>query len=137
MSKIGDIRDQINDLTTFKHISSAFIEAAAVKLRNIRSAFERNDRFYENMIYIYHLVEMNAGKEKIANVVKGDTSANKLTVALTSNQRFFGTLNNEIMSSVLNFCDKNNTSLLVMGNTGINYLRAINYNKTFQTMTLE
>ena len=80
---------------------------------------------------------MNAGKEKIANVVKGDTSANKLTVALTSNQRFFGTLNNEIMSSVLNFCDKNNTSLLVMGNTGINYLRAINYNKTFQTMTLE
>lgn len=135
MSKITDIKEQINDLTTFKHISTAFLEAAAVKLRNIRKAFERNDRFYESMIYIYHLVEINAGKEKVANKKSAPAGIRQLTVAMTSNQRFFGTVNNEIMAKVLAFSIQRHTELMIIGTTGESYLRALNYNKPYQSIT--
>jgi len=98
MSAITDIKEQISDLTTFKHISAAFTEAAAVKLKNIREAFQRNDRFYEEINHIYHLVEMNAKKMNL-DYKKGQTpqKTKRMFVALTSNQRFYGSLNLEIM----------------------------------------
>src|SRR3989338_6940026 len=101
MSVITDIKEQINDLVTFKHISAAFTEAAAVKLRNIRQAFERNDKFYEEITFIYHLVEINVKNAKLIINAPASIIPKKLSVAFTSNQRFFGSINNEIMIKFL------------------------------------
>ena len=137
MSQISDIKEQINDLITFKHISAAFTEAAAVKLKNIRSAFERNDHFFEEITHIYHLVEINVRQANInmnAASPSSSTSTRKLSVAFTSNQRFFGSINNEIMNYLLQNSKRYQTERFVIGTTGINYLRAINFKEKFNTL---
>lgn len=125
MSVISDIKDQINDLTTFKHISAAFTEAAAAKLSNIRAATQRNERFYEQVTRIYHLVEMSA-----RSLEKSDKDAQilpprRLYVAFTSNQRFFGSLNNEIMKLFLREAAKSKVGMLIIGTTGEAYMRSL------------
>ena len=134
MSLITDIKEQISDLTTFKHISSAFTEAAAVKLASIRRAFIRNDRFFNEITHIYNLVQINAQKLELPKEKKVETSFKKLTVALTSNQRFFGNLNSEIMINFLLYANKNKTEKLVIGSTGQSYIRGANYKEIYQSM---
>lgn len=136
MSKKTDIKQQINDLVTFKHISSAFTEASAVKLTNIRQAFKRNGRFFTDIIHIYNLVLANAQKQKITAASK-DLVQKKITVALTSNQRFFGHLNTSIMQKFLNYSQKLSTDRLVIGTTGDSFMRASNYNFKYQNINFQ
>lgn len=135
MSQVTDIKEQIKDLYTFKHISSAFTEAAAVKLRNIRQGFIRNDRFFEEISYIYHLVEMHTQQAKLSSRnLQENTAPKKLSVAFTSNQRFFGTINNEVMIRFLSDSKKFQTGRLVLGVTGISYLHSIDFREHFSTL---
>lgn len=136
MSKKTDIKQQLNDLITFKHISSAFTEASAVKLANIRQAFKRNDRFFTDIIHIYNLVLTNAQKQKITEASK-DLVQKKITVALTSNHRFFGHLNTAIMQKFLNYSQKLSTDRLVIGTTGDSFMRASNYNVKYQNINFQ
>ena len=136
MSKIADIKVQINDLQTFKHIASAFTEAAAVKLASLRRAYLRNDKFYTDITHIYHLVKTNAQAAKLQtrNI---NVPAKKLAVALTSNQRFFGLINSEIMAKFVTFSQKSGAEKLVIGTTGQNFLRSTNYKKSYQSITFK
>jgi len=134
MPLTADIKEQITDLITFKHIASAFTEAAAVKLASLRRAYARNDRFYQDITHIYHLVKANAQKKEMS-VPKTEQAQNKLSIALTSNQRFFGIINTEIMIGFLAFSQKSATQKLVIGTTGQNYLRSINYKESYKSMT--
>lgn len=134
MPVIADIKEQLSDLSTFKHIAAAFTEAAAVKLRNIRTQSARNARFYEEITYLYHLVEVNAKRNKISveNQVLYPSAPKLLSVALTSNMRFFGALNYEIIQSFLVSSQKDRSEKLVIGKTGLDYLRSAKYQGKYE-----
>lgn len=133
MPVIADIKEELNDLTTFKYISGAFTEASAVKLRNIRSSFEKNSRFYEEVTHLYHLVELSAKKAQLNRPKTTAAAAVKtLSIAITSNLRFFGNLNLEIIKTYIDNISKINTDLIVIGSTGHEYLDSINFNKSYE-----
>jgi len=143
MSVITDIKEQISDLTTFKHISAAFTEAAAVRLRNIRKAYERNTGFYDEISHIYHLVQINvklntpqSGLNTNAKSTNGKNNSDplKLSVALTSNQRFYGIINNEIMAYFLREAEKNKTEKLIIGSTGVSFMRSMDYKGKYESV---
>ncbi|KKS95491.1 MAG: hypothetical protein UV73_C0017G0005 [Candidatus Gottesmanbacteria bacterium GW2011_GWA2_43_14] len=138
MSAITDIKEQISDLTTFKHISAAFTEAAAVKLKNIREAFQRNDRFYEEINHIYHLVEMNAKKMNL-DYKKGQTpqKTKRMFVALTSNQRFYGSLNLEIMKIFIRDSRGAENDRIIIGATGESYLLSTDTRLEYKRLPLK
>lgn len=133
MPVLADIKQEITDLLTFKHISAAFTEAAAVKLKNLRRLFEQNARFYKEITYIYHLVEVNAKKLKLEeDKKKTPTAVRQLSVAMTSNMRFFGNLNAEIIKTLILQSQKDKSDRLVIGKTGIDYLRSVGFREKYE-----
>jgi len=135
MSVITDNKDQINDLMTFKHISAAFTEAAAVKLKNIRDAFNRNARYYEEINFIYHLVEMNAKRmqmERIKSQIERKSA--RLYIAFTSNQRFFGSINTEIMNTFIRDSEPSEIEKMIIGVTGKAYVRSTGQKFSYKEM---
>src|SRR3989344_4740234 len=133
MPVIADLKEDPIDLTTFKYISMAFTEASAVKLRNIRSAFERNARFYEEVTHLYHIIELSAKRATLTPQISiGPTVKKTLSVAITSNSRFYGALNIEIMKVFLEATKRAESDLIVIGTTGIDYLNSINFTKSYE-----
>ena len=120
---------------TFKHISAAFTEAAAVKLKNIRDAFNRNARYYEEINDIYHLVEMNAKRMQMEQIKSQiERKSTRLYIAFTSNQRFFGSINTEIMNIFIRDSDNPSIEKMIIGATGKAYLRSVGQEFSYKEM---
>jgi len=130
MPSINDLKDQLYDITTFRLISSAFTEASAARIKKIRAAFEQNKDFYREISHVYHLVQKCAAKAKKSSTKGEKASAQDaprkiLTVALTSNQHFYGNINVNIMREFFQQSAKINTELYIIGKTGNDLARAM------------
>lgn len=137
MSSIEDLKEELNELNTMKFVTSAFTDAAATKLKNIRHAFERNRHFYDEITNIYHLVKTNANIHN-SDYHNSETSQNNKTlyVALTSNQHFYGSLNINIMSLFLPAARRVNAEIMVIGSTGLEYTKSVPNLGTFENLIL-
>src|SRR3990172_5220638 len=96
MPVIADLKEELSDLFTFKYIAGAFTEASAVKLRKIRGSFEKNARFYSEITGLYRQIEKSANRMAISKT-QIEKSSKTLYIALSSNQRFFGNLNLDVV----------------------------------------
>jgi ATP synthase F1 gamma subunit len=136
MPLITDLKQQLSELVTFKFISSAFTEASAVKLKNIRAEFDRNRSFYEEISKVYHLVKISAIRNKVNLPTSSATGTGSsiLSVAVTSNLRFYGALNMNIMQKFVAASEKSNSVLMVIGSTGVDYLKAIGFQKPYEAI---
>lgn len=136
MATINDLKDELGELTTMKFVSGAFTEAAAFKLKSIRALFEKNRHFYEEISHIYHLIRINANKYYKAQeeTAKKTTDKKTLFVALTSNKHFYGTLNTSIMTSFVKETEKIETNFLIIGSTGLEFLKGIRFKKPFEQL---
>lgn len=143
-NSINDIRLELDDAQTMKFIASAFMEASASRIQKIKKQFETNAGFYAEMSLLYHVVKINAEKAKEASEMaaakhegkKITTPVNRpLSVAMTSNQRFYGNLNVSLMAEFVNKTEAVDTDLLIVGSTGIDYMksqRGAHHYKTFK-----
>jgi len=143
---IQNIKNELDDITTIKFISNAFTESSAVKIKNIREAFERNREFYDEVSYVYHLVKVNAIHHKsddakspihpspISKVAKSKETEKALSVALTSNQKFYGNINVNIMKAFVQKTKENDHSLLVIGATGLESIKAQQLSKPYKSL---
>ena len=139
MPTITDLRAELDDMTTMKFISSAFTEASAARIKKIRDAFERNRQFYDEISHVYLLVKANAvrweaGKKHGKQVLPKAEDIKTLFVALTSNQRFYGNLNINIMRKFTEDAEKNKTDLIVLGNTGNEFMRSARLGKEYKSV---
>lgn len=134
MPVIAEIKEQLLELSTFKDISTAFTEASAAKIKKIRQQFEVNKNFYEEISYVYHLVLINAKKQQ--QKPKIAVPAPKIIcVALTSNMRFYGVINIDIIKLFLLESEKLQSDRMVIGSTGTEYMKATRFDRPYQTMT--
>lgn len=138
MPAITDLKEELDDLTTMKFIASAFTEASAARIKNIRTQFERNREFYDEISQVYHLVRVSAYKLKLIPGGKGVTppkapDAKILSVAITSNQRFYGSLNINIMRKYAEETEKQKTELLVIGSTGLQFMKSSGFIHPYDT----
>jgi F-type H+-transporting ATPase subunit gamma len=136
MPTIADLRLELDDATTLKLISSAFTEAAASRVQKIKKQFETNRQFYDEISHVYHLVRLSAkdrpafAKASAGNAGKGK----KLSVAVTSNQRFYGNLNVNIMHGFLDAVERTDTDVLLIGTTGQDFMRSTTFTKPYEHM---
>lgn len=133
MSTIADLKAELEEGTTLNFISSAFTEASAARIGRIRSLFEANRQFYDEISHVYHLVRLSSLGLDLAKS-KESVHAKVLSVAVTSNQRFYGNLNAVIMRSFLEAIGSGQTDNLVIGATGHDYMKAVDYKKPFNKM---
>lgn len=126
MPVIADLKEELADLFTFKYIAGAFTEASAVKLRKIRAQFEKNTQFYAEITKLYRLIEKSAQKMALAKQ-RQVRSKRTLCIALSSNQRFFGNLNLDVVRAFIAESEKISADRIVVGSTAIEYLKSIHY----------
>lgn len=118
MSNVTQERRQLVDLESVKFITGALRDISAIELKHLREEFNRNDRFYQDMRKLYHVVGSIAEQEGLPRV--HTRTGPTLYVAFTSNRHFYGSLNNDVMRRLVENTN-NQDRCLVVGETGKTY----------------
>lgn len=115
MSNIEETKEQLKEIEILRQISSTLLEIGSLRIKTIRAEYERNQAFYEEVGNLYNLVKVNAArnKEEVEEFGKG-----KVLVAITSNKRFYGSLNTDIMNAFLTAGKLSKMDMIVIGHTG-------------------
>jgi ATP synthase F1 gamma subunit len=141
MPSLTDLKDELADVTMLKFVSSAFTEASAARLKNIRTAFEKNQDFYKEISNLYHLVKLSAINAKKldpkANITHEKDKNKTLCVALTSNQHFYGNINIQIIRKLVEDIKKIECEVLIVGKTGFDAMKNNRGSKAYDAMEFE
>lgn len=136
MPVITELKEELGEMITFKFIATAFTEASAVKLKKIRAMFDINRQFYDDIGHVYHLVRVNAARQKII-ISENPYNQKTLFIALTSNLRFYGALNIEIIRKFIEDSERDETDMLVIGATGIEYMKSMVKKRNYDSLTFK
>lgn len=125
MALLENLLLEMSDLKTLQSVTAAYSDISALKIQSLRKAFEQNSIFYEQISQLYHSVRVSAvmnkymkGKNKKSPTFRPKT----LHVAVTSNHRFYGTINRDIMDRFISESKSIDHDRLVVGLTGKDYL---------------
>ena len=125
MPTVAEIRKELSDVETLKLMSGALLEVSALRIKSFKSEFGRNRSFFDEISDLYNLVKVNASKLKsVVPEIKRDSES--ILIAVTSNNRFHGRLNSDVMHVLLSEFNKHlNARILVIGATGKRYLEEV------------
>lgn len=124
MLTLKQIKKNLEEDYSLKLISQAYTEISAVKLKNIREGIERNRKFFEEISAVFYKVKSSALKRNIKAKPKGRPT---ISILFTSNHRFYGKLETELLRYYITSTSKILTDRIIVGKTGIDSLRAMNY----------
>ena len=123
MAKTVDLRNIIEETETLSEIASAYTEMSEMKIKQIRAAYELNARFYIEITYIYQHLMLTAANRKLLSP-EGESKI--LSVAITSNQHFFGTMNLDVIDTFESDSATKIADRIVVGATGREHYQAQN-----------
>lgn len=129
MPRIEELRKEIKDEETLHGLASAFTEVSAGKIGVLKQKFEKNQRFYQEISDLYCLVKSSTNTPVAA-------SKRVLSVAMTTNHRFYGVINLEVMKKFLSETKGQAAERLVIGKIGISYLQSIDFRDKVEKMVL-
>lgn len=115
MSVIQTIKDELKEAQTLKLLSSSFTEISAIKMKSSREQLRQNSEFYEDIKVLYRDIRVGAEQK---NLYTKMIPQSQLSVALTSNKRFYGTQNRDIIQRFLEGLEHHKTKGMVIGLTG-------------------
>lgn len=125
MALLENLKSELASLITLQSVTGAFGDISALKIQSLRVTFEQNSLFYEQISQLYHSVTLSAIINKyIHDKKKGvkDYHPRTLRIALTSNHRFYGTSNRDIMDRFFEESKSIHEDRLVIGHTGKDYV---------------
>ncbi len=138
MSIITEKKEELKDVQTAKFITSMLRDISAIKMRNIKNRFKKNDIFFAEISKLYNLVKLQELKQaKKNNKKKEQRISATLFIAITSNKHFFGLLNSNVMERFLKEIEEKKGDNLIIGNTGKQYTSNLKYKKKFKYMSFE
>lgn len=116
---LGAQKQELEDLETIRFVASALFDVSAEKIGRLRAAFEKNKAFYDDVASLYQSVKQTAF-ERGELPQKPKTLVKTVSVAFTSNTRFYGSVNAEVMVSFLEHMKRRGaeSDYLVIGRTG-------------------
>lgn len=123
MSRVEEIRRTVEDYRTAELITGALQDISATKMQSIRKLFEQNIRFFSGIREVYGLIKAHALKEKVGQSAGEEKRERDIYIALTSNKRFYGTLNRDITRAFMHMKNSVHDGVfLVIGQTGAQYI---------------
>ncbi len=129
-----EILEAIQEAKSLRQITQAFTQIASSKLKKIRNGVERNRIFFHDLSGIYGLVNAVARKRNIPRPAKNGRT---LVLLLTSNERFYGKITGELLEFFVVQISKIRADKLVMGRSGIETLKSMNYALSYTPLILE
>lgn len=109
----------IEEGESLKQIAQAYSEISNLKLKRIRGAVERNRLFFKEISGVYTLLKKLAVKKKV-NLTK---PKKMISLVLTSNYRFYGNINSDLLDFFVAQTQKLPTDKILLGKAAIEYFR--------------
>ncbi len=119
---IGSRRKELDDLETIRFVTSALFEVSAEKIDRLRSSFERNASFYDEIGNLYKYVKRAAIVHGQLSEKSHDTPQ-KISVAFTSNSRFYGSVNTDVMNLLIKSIHNTDSDYMIIGRMGEFFMR--------------
>ncbi|OGG53758.1 hypothetical protein A2851_02640 [Candidatus Kaiserbacteria bacterium RIFCSPHIGHO2_01_FULL_53_29] len=123
MSRVEHIRRDLEDYRAAQFITGALQDISAMRMQATRKEFEKNIGFFKDMQQLYRIVKAYA----VRTIPRGKSPKSRKThlyVAITSNKHFYGTLNRDIIFSLLEkLPDAKGKDCLIVGETGWQYIK--------------
>lgn len=127
MSIIKELQENLESLQTTRFVTTMLRDISATRLQAIRAEFDKNALFYREMHKLDALVQTYALKHSLLKN-ENSTTGKQVFVALTSNKRFYGTINREITERFIGRMAKDSDSAYIMiGQTGKQHLEHTEY----------
>ncbi len=116
MSAINELREELASTETAQFVTTMLRDISATKLQAIRTAYEANEKYFLELHALMQLLHTYAAEKDIAIP---DTEKKRVLVALTSNRRFYGTLNDDVIATLIELHAADTTAdCFIIGNTG-------------------
>lgn len=131
---IKEINNLIEEGQSLKEITEAFTQIASSKLKKIRESVLRNREFFKELSNIYGLINIIRRVKKLPELKKNGKT---LCIMLTSNERFYGHITNDLIEFFLVQVSKVRSDKIVIGKSGVEILGSLNYALAFTPMFLE
>lgn len=130
MPPLERLKEEIKDEETLQSLASAFTEVSASKISRLKEKFEENQAFYQEISDLYRLV-------KYSGHLRPTASKKEIAIAITTNNRFYGVINLEVMRKFVAETQNRPTDRLVVGKIGVLYLPSIGFKEPFATLILK
>lgn len=130
---LKQIQQQLDEAQSLQLITHALSDLSSMRLKKIRDGVQRNAFFFAEISKVYHIVKRVAFLRKVSVPKNGKT----LSIVITSNFRFYGNLNTNLLKYFLDQTQTINTDTVVIGTTGIEYLKGVYFTRAFQPVVLK
>jgi ATP synthase F1 gamma subunit len=97
MSAINELRENLAHTETAQFVTTMLRDISATKLQSIRAAYEANVKYYAEL---HEKMSMLQNYVATQNIQIAPAEKKRVYVALTSNRRFYGTLNVDVIKSL-------------------------------------
>lgn len=130
---IKEIDQALEEGQSLKQIAQAYSEIANLKIKRIRAQVERNRIFFQEISQVYALIKKLATSKKI-NVLKPKKA---VTIVLTSNYRFYGSINSDLLEFFTKSTQKLDCDRIMLNKAAIDYFRAKPVFKNYREVLLK
>lgn len=118
---LNQLNQLIEEGNSLKLVAQAYAEIANQKIKKIRFDVERNRLFFKEIYYLYGLIRnLAAGKKLIVAKPKF-----RICLLLTSNHRFYGRINSDLINFFINSTKSIQTDSLILGKVGIDHFKSL------------
>lgn len=119
---VGARQRELQDLETIRFIASALFDVSAEKIGRLRAAFEKNTAFYTDITSLYQTIKKTA-RARGELPPRSPTVVRSVAIAFTSNARFYGAVNAEVMRTFTEAMRRDpKIDYIVIGKTGKAFL---------------
>lgn len=118
MATIEQKRSELEDIKTIRFISSALLEISAARMQRLREDLAANDQYYKDISKVYTTVKLSASRQMHTPEEGPSQKVRSVSVAFTSNKRFYGVLNRDVIKRFFERTRGERTDRIIIGTTG-------------------
>lgn len=115
-----EIDEALEEGNSLKQIAQSYTEIANLKIKRIRSEVERNRIFFEEIASVFALIKKLALEKKMSLAKSKKT----VSLILTSNYRFYGSINSDLIDFFILTTQKMDTDKIILGKAAIDFFKA-------------
>jgi len=117
MSAINELKEALEQTQTAEFVTTMLRDISATRLQAIRGQFEANRSYFKELHALMALVQAYAAEAHIE--LNASEKRKRMYVAVTSNKRFYGSLNQEIIRALYaELLKSQDVDSLIVGQTG-------------------
>ncbi len=128
-----EIQEALEEGDSLKQIAQSYTEIANLKIKKIRTQVERNRIFFEEIAKVFALVKKLAVKQKITI----SKPKKRITMLITSNYRFYGSINSDLIDYFMLATHKIETDRIMLGKAAIDFFKSSHTFSNYQEVLLK